>query len=388
MPNTGFSLVKIQGTIEEMKGVLTIFLTLLAFKCLAQYSLKDLAFLASERNYQEFFQHIGDIRPVKRGKDWQKILIEMAQSYTRKQLALKLYTPDAYKTIFELSKWPILYNDQTFQKLRGEFGEGTFTRCLTQIPNSSHQQCLEQMHLYFDRGQKLPQQALKFLALLPQNSPESFLYIKHLIKNHPSYCAHPLVKKTLLKKLVAMELPRYYKLKSWVKDHLHPDCTDNAGLSRELLSQNFLLATAAFDLLYIQDKLSPANRDFFLTRYYLESNQPGERLNLSWNTLTSLSKNFRRRKKVLDRLKNLDPLPDKLFALKPSLDKTTFMDHLNTNFPEYLDLYSKSCLHYLRGRGPFPNGNPTIHCRQIMNESKGKSWITSRNLKHYYQVKL
>ena len=229
-------------------------------------------------------------------------------------------------------------------------------------------------------------------AQKPPLTQHSFRYIKALLGNREQakFCKHPMVRATLLRHLVSIRYSRFATLKSWAKEHLIPSCIEHLSkvLGRELYSRDFALATMAFDLLYVSDRISLRERDFFLVRNYLQKAQKGERLNLSWNALKSLANNFERRQTVLRQLKSLDPLPDQLLGIPPSPEKKTLLDHLADNFPEYLDHYSQSCLDYLQGKRPFPNGNPTIHCHQIMQEAPGKNWIGRQLLARYREVKI
>ena len=374
-----------------------LLLAMLSSLCAAQYSLEDLGFLENERNYGEFFRHAQDIRPTHRGEHWQKMVKTMGHSYLQKYLSLELYPKEAYQIILELSSWPILYRDLKFQKFRAQFGKGYFTQCFQKTAEEQIEaQCINNMRRYFDQGSKLPQESLDILELLKRQkltfSKHAFAYIRPILNdsNHGKHCAHPTVKSTLLQKLNRIRYTNFSTLKNWAKKHISPLCLKYLakGLKSYLYSPNFSNATVAFDLLYVSNKISQSERDFFLTRNYLQRFQKGDRLNLSWNTLKDLAKNFERRQKVLDHLKELDPLPDRLFGAKPTPGKNILIDHLANHFPEYLDAYSQNCLNYLQGAKAFPNGNPTIHCRQIMEEAKGKGWIPPRKLSLYQEAKI
>ncbi|MCY4644610.1 MAG: hypothetical protein OXB88_08330 [Bacteriovoracales bacterium] len=373
--------------------------------CLAaQYSLKDLEFLENEKNYGEFFQHAQDIRPTERGQLWQDMVKTMAHSFLQKNLSLGLYRQHEYKTISLLSTWPTLRGDLEFQQLRAKFGQAYFSGCFEKAleknskknDKDKNDECLEHLHVYFNQGAKLPEESLAYLNLLknrPRPLPHStFTYVKSLLKDpkQAEYCHRPLVKSALFERLLKMRSLSLSNLKIWIKQHIDSSCFKNlaTSLKKDLRSTNFTDAVFAFDLLYAGSHLSSIEKDVFLMRHYLEKTKKGARLNLAWNTLKSLSRDFERRKRVLEELKTLDPLPDQLFGEPPSSKKNVFIDHLVHHFPEYLNHYSKTCLLYLEGKKSFPNGNPTIHCHRFMEEASGKNWISSQKLISYQKAKI
>ena len=362
--------------------------------CMAQYSMKDLEFLENERNYAEFFQHAQDIRPVERGQFWQDMVKTMSHSYLRKHLALDIYRKENYQVILKLSAWPLLQKDLEFQQLRAQFGQGYFAQCFRY--SSLSNQCLKQLHFYFNQGLKLPQESLNYLQLLAKQKPpliyRPYTYIKSILQDplKAKYCPHPPVKSALLQELGRIQYPNFLALQIWVQNKISSPCLNNLAkvLKPDLHSGDFSSALLAFDLLYIGQKISLDDQDFFLIRNYLHSTQKGERLNLAWNTLKALARDFNRREKVLKQLKTLDPLPDHLFGIPSSREKNILIHHLAKHFPEYLDHYSRTCLQYLQGQRTFPNGNPTIYCHQIMKETQAKNWIGLHQLSTYQKVKI
>ena len=367
----------------------------LASICLAaQYSLKDLEFLENEKNYAEFFRHAGDIRPTERGELWQTMVKTMAHSFLLKNISLDLYRKSEYETISALGHWPTLRGDLKFQQLRAKFGRGHFSRCLVKAKRKN--ECLEQLHFYFNQGAKLPEESLAYLELLknlPAPLPHSpFSYVKSLLKDpkQAEYCNRPLVKWAVFQRMTKLRYSTLSTLKVWAKEHIGPACFENLAyvLKKDIRSPHFARALLAFDLLYVGSHLSVLDKDVFLTRHYLEKTKKGERLNLAWNTLKTMSKDFERRKGVLDEFKKFPHLPDQLFGTPPSSKKNIFIDHLARHFPEYLDLYSTTCLLYIRGKSSFPNGNPTMHCHRLMEEATEKNWISSQKLSSYQKAKI
>ena len=95
-----------------------------------------------------------------------------------------------------------------------------------------------------------------------------------------------------------------------------------------------------------------------------------------------MSDNFSAREKVLIEIKKFDPVPDE-FLSKNKLVKKTYLRHLDKTFPEFIDYYSRTCQKYHSGTTHFPNGNPTINCKEfikVYKMIKGNSNLKVKNL--------
>ncbi len=151
---------------------------------------------------------------------------------------------------------------------------------------------------------------------------------------------------------------------------VHPDCLPSLNkrafvklYEAEKPSEREL----AYQILKSQNKVNPTMNDFFLTVYLLENPSQGELFNYAWNTLRGLGKSEAKRAEIMGTLKRLDPLPDTLFSTLDQTKKKAILNHFKQNFPEYLEFYSHQCVNYYGGRGQYPNGNPAIHCQNLMN---------------------
>ena len=102
---------------------------------------------------------------------------------------------------------------------------------------------------------------------------------------------------------------------------------------------------------------------------------------MAWNTIKNMGENYSAREDVLNKLKSLDPLPDDVFSLSDPLREKTLFSHVSTNLPEYVTFYSKSCLDYYSGNKDFPNGNPTINCKQFLKLLKENLALITQEVK-------
>ena len=131
--------------------------------------------------------------------------------------------------------------------------------------------------------------------------------------------------------------------------------------------------------------MNPIEKRNFLFRYILTTPVSGNLLNYAWNNLTELGKDFKQREEILKTLKNRSPLPGNLFSLRDKIRRETILKHLAKNFPEYIDLYSQTCLKFLKGDGDFPNGNPTAECDDLFQDNE--TVIQPHLVKNYKEIK-
>lgn len=78
----------------------------------------------------------------------------------------------------------------------------------------------------------------------------------------------------------------------------------------------------------------------------------------------------KQREEILPLLLKLDPLPGSLFALADKARRDILMNHVEVNFPEYIDGYLKVCRDYRKGVGTYPHGSPTPYCTELIQWKK------------------
>ena len=136
----------------------------------------------------------------------------------------------------------------------------------------------------------------------------------------------------------------------------------------------------SFLLLDLLGHLKEDERELFLVEYMLLGPTKGDTLNLAWNNLKML-KNFpEKRSRILMDILSKDFIPDALFNT-PDLDKKiTLVEFISKTFPELLDAYAKTCLHFYQGKGEYPLGNPTRYCNEFIQLTNGKNWISPKTI--------
>ena len=76
----------------------TIFLLILislpkSFAQVANYKMADLEYLESSKSYREFINHVYDIRPTQRTRQWKEMLLNMSTDFLEKNLKRKRFFP-------------------------------------------------------------------------------------------------------------------------------------------------------------------------------------------------------------------------------------------------------------------------------------------------------
>jgi len=83
----------------------------------------------------------------------------------------------------------------------------------------------------------------------------------------------------------------------------------------------------------------------------------------------------------------LDPLPDNLFSSLDLSKKKAILNLFKSNFPEYLTHYANQCLRYYGGKATFPNGNPTIHCQEMMNSELAAPFLGTDKVEEFNRAR-
>ena len=110
---------------------------------------------------------------------------------------------------------------------------------------------------------------------------------------------------------------------------------------------------------------------------------PGELFEKSWKKLSEIGKDFRLRDKLIADFKKMDPLPGQIFKYSNEKRSLVIIKALLINFPEYIDLYSKTCLQYFEGTQNFPNGNPTIECVDWFKTARTFKLVPEMTIKRF-----
>lgn len=356
------------------------------------YTVADLEVLTQEGNYDEFFDHALDIRPSERQESWKSMLSKMADGLGRQILGRSKITKSRYNQIEALYTWPALKTDSLFKLHRQEIGLRYLKTCLKQdVP------CWNEVKKFWETDQKDPDLAFKLAELtLPfeDRAIPTWTFLDVALKSPLSefYCKKDFVLKSLWGKLEIdyIRLGTSGDLLNKIDQTVHPECLTsfNPWIQKKLLKPNRSSdRELAYQLLDTQGKANSQLTDFFYTVYLLENPSKGELFNYAWNRLNELSKSIDRRETVLKKIKSLDPLPDEVFSSLDVTKKRAILAHFKTKFPEYLSFYADQCLLYYGGKTPFPEGNPTMKCQDLMKTDLAPSLVGEDKIKRFQQIR-
>ncbi len=347
------------------------------------YSLRDLEYLESEKNYREYFSHALDIRPSARNSHWKSMTESMAINFLSSQENLKIIEDNNFELMEKLITWPILKSNIEFSNLRLKIGYKYFDYCVKQIKNTK---CGEDFFLYWQRGPKRADYAIKFFQLnklkdgLTNDQKVSLLYET---LSSDTFCNNEDFFSLFLKN--SKEFIQRYSSESKVSS----TCLQyfSSFLRKNLYQDKFKLSSKSYQILEKINKLEKKDRQFYLTRYFLESTEVGDLFNLSWSEVNHLSLNYKERETILESLKKLDPLPDNILETNHPRKKIV-MSYFMKKFPEYWDHYTKSCVLYMEGKKDFNMGNPTLKCKELMQDKELSSFIDPHLIKRFNKALL
>lgn len=357
------------------------------------YTLADLEILSQEENYREFFKHALDIRPSERGDAWKSMVSKMADVYTQNVLKGDSVDSKDFKQIHELYTWPTLKADEFFRQRRGEIGLRYLQKCL-----KLSSPCWSDVKAFWQADQEQPELAYKLAELIAPHKDASpialWTILDPALKSTYSefYCQKPFVMQTLWSKLELdyVRLGPQGDLTIKIDQTIHPDCLPylmKEAKNRVYHPDAVTDRELGFQILKSQKKADTTITDFFHGLYLLEKPSQGELFNYAWNGIKELGSSPERRDAVMKEMRKLDPLPDELLGSLDQVKKRAVLTHFKQNFPEYLDFYVKKCVDFYGGKAQFPNGNPTMHCQELMSSELAPQIFDQYRIKQYHDVR-
>lgn len=353
------------------------------------YTMADLEILAKNRDYRQFLDHANTLRPAERRAPWGELVSEMASGMAQFVLARQDFATETFNYLLDLTTWPNLREDEFFHLRWQRYGLSWIEKCFKDPQKKNRPICLEKLDRLWASTLPRPEFGRQIARLLSEKDPSRDLwpYLRTGAISEaasPFHCQEELLKTAAIKHFhlyVQRESPSLGNLKSYLRAELSADCWELLSVDlRRTLKGEFITAKSAYQILEAKGELNQRESDLFLVRYFMEVPVPGRFLNLSWALIKKLSTDFTRRKAVLEELAALDPLPGRIFSSsnQENLRRVqTFLNHLKQHFPEYIDLYTRTCLDFYEGNRNFPRGNPTLECREFISfdqKNEGK-WI-------------
>ena len=350
-------------TIKVMKILVLLMVLLFRTAHSAEgYTFKDLEILVEQGNYRDFFLHAKDIRPALRSEYWKQMVRQMAVGWLDFKSKRSIFDQDSFQKIEDIALWPALRGDRFFQIKRGEYAIQTLQRCFA-AGSKKHPECLKGVEQFWMRSQKMATTGYRLAKLLAeQKQPGGWRYLSEILAKEEAavYCGEKLVQDEFLK-----------AMKKWDNKTVHPSCWKSmATMLKKFLWENSNAKSGAreeqvFNILVEKGELNEAEQDFYFALFILNGPTVGKTFNQAWNRMKALGEDYSRRQKVLQRLKKLDPMPDGVVGIPRQSKRTTLLNFFTHHFPEYFNHYIKVCLNYLEGKASFPQGNPTVRCRDF-----------------------
>lgn len=356
------------------------------------YTIEDLESLAHDSLDEEFFEHALDIRPSERNSKWKGLVTKMGDALTSKILRKQKVTKADFTRVEKLLSWPALKADDIYRARRSEIGFKYIEQCF-----KTSQSCWDELIAFWNQDKSDPEISFKLAKITSnqKNSPvKTWTFLSYALKSPLSefYCKKDFVLKELWNEidLSYVKIGPKGDLSRNIEFMIHPDCLP----SLIEFSKNNLLSPSkvtdrelAFQILRTQSKDDQSITDFFYTVYLLENPSQGELFNYSWNRIKELGGTIERRNNVLKTLKTLDPLPDEVLSSYDQTKKKVILKHFNQYFPEYLNFYTNQCISFYSGKKSFPNGNPTIHCNELLNSDLASGLIDDSKIKEYHKYR-
>lgn len=363
-----------------------------------QYQMEDIAQLAKNKNFSEFFIHVKDILPSKRQDSWKKLLKGTFKDYL---ISLKLtenLDDQKMYSLADLYSWPEILKDeeihQIYDQLVLKYLESTIlpainptddqvnswqklTRKLKQEQTKTPINSFKMTQAYnqiSERWIKLGWENKFQILIFPYLSLQELMdhELKSSINGGLShlYCQEPFVQEYILQKILAAKndiKSNSSKSENPIAKWADKACWQNFKpyLVGQIDHLNTEYQELFIHLLTIDEKNNPKQIALLHLLYLLNSPTPSTLFNQAWGTLKELSFNAQRRDELLEYFSKLEPFTDSIWGEKDWLKKKTILEEFNKNFPELMSLYTKRCKNYLEGLGQNSRGNPTPHCKDF-----------------------
>lgn len=358
-----------------------------------KYNIKDLEILEKERNYKEFFIHAYDLRPSERSKYWKKIFSNMALISIEEKTKNKDFSEISFLEIEKLGKDSQLVEDEVFQNSRNNYAINYFRECFNE--NIDRLKCENKLSVHWENSSKDPEAALKYVAFLEnyKSNIDTWTFYNSIVNDSiaPLYCKKPEVQRAIVKKLTNETFKDNFNgnYRTIIGKHISNKCIEvlYPTLKDALTSTitNGLDKELALNVLWQMKQLSDGDKEFYLVAFLFSGPVVGDKMNLAWKLVESLSENYTKRMNILDRFKQLQLIPDNLFN-DPNLPRSkSIISLFSKNFPEILNYYGLECLDFIKGKEL--THIPSAHnCHQFLSQS-GVKWVTDSISTEYSALK-
>lgn len=352
------------------------------------YTLKDLSVLEQEKNFEEFLEHVNDIRPSERQKLWKDMYQSMAMEMVDYKLKTRDFSMKTYRHIESIGRSNALANDEFFQLKRALYAKKFFTECYQQASSQKSEERAE--------GIKTCDTELSSFWYFSKKDADIGLELAKLIERYPStvktwpfyqraindsianlYCEKPDIQRAVINKLTEESFQNdfdgNYKnlIQRLVPEKCFAKLVTPLRLALKSSITNGLEKEMAMNLLSAKGLLSKDEEDLFAIIYLLDGPVVGDKMNLAWKRVEDLSSKYRPRQKILEEIKALPIIPDKIFK-DPKLPRHKAIINLFAkNFPELLNYYGESCVSYLENKSETSsNIASSVQCHEFLKTAR------------------
>lgn len=351
-------------------------------KALTSYTFKDLQILEAESNYQEFFQHALDIRPSFRTKEYRNLVDSMANAFARSLSKKKLIEEKEFIMLSEVLALPGQKTNEEFKRLRGAIGITYFKeKTKTEDTRQKIIKFWQEDTQDFELGFKLA--AIYDKNPVTEYDKQTWAFYEEAAKSEVAdiYCRRPQLQEAAANYLNYKFNDSHLNLKNLMSGIMHSACWKElkTALKPALYNSSPEFAMNLYQLLKMDNQLTTEEKDYFSFVYIINGPVNGDTFNESWNNLAELKSNNQKRQALLERLKTTENLPDRILGSYDETRKKVIVNYIQRNIPEYFDFYARECISFLKGEKSYPKGNPTLHCRELieLNESEQAQLVDS-----------
>jgi len=361
------------------------------------YDIKDLQALKTNNSYSEFFQHAKDIRPGQRDDNWNQMVRSMSMGFLDQLSKDKQISLTDFNLVKNISNWSGLKEDEFYLRKRNSIALKYYEQC---FKIKSWGECYKSILDFYTKFDNSAESGLNFAKLLVKNNSimnskdiseqviiqyDLWPFISAMANSSISefYCHKEPMQLIVVNKLYQMtKSDKNFKVTSL----LHKDCFKALipSFKQNLLSANNpYIREKTFTILDHNSFISKNDR----SEYYLLQLLDGVTFNKqqtldSFELLKKLAEDYKLRETLLDKLKQIIPLPGKVFTYKTK-SSLAISRGLTRYFPEYVDYYATTCLNHLSGDISTPGGNPATYCHEFYSTAKLTKLIPSSKIKAY-----
>ena len=339
------------------------------------YSKEDLRILHENRQHNEFLAHAKDLRPTERDELWSQQVLEMSLLFIDQVISERNFKEITYREVQRLQGLGKNNSNEIFLFKRKDYMVNYLENCFREQKSFCQKKALDILETtplqreLADIPTSIGLEVLKS-GTLRINQLIPFFKFGFISERSQFLCRKKIVRDFIFDwyKEFNSQSRADKEIKLFTADNFHPNCIESVLNFYVADFNNINSPIDREQIIHWLQKigyLKESEINTLLTIYLLKSPVNGDVFNTAWNKMKELGENYSKREIILKKLKTLDPLPDNIFGLSDPLREKTLFSLIAKNIPEYIDYYSQTCIDYHLGNKVYPNGNPTINCKEF-----------------------